>query len=52
MNHDPRDTKHTRAHARYKFGQHLIFKWDSQIGKGLDSSYMKDVLEAQVIMNQ
>ena len=33
------------------FEDDLIFKWDSQIGKGLDSSYMKDVLEAQVIMN-
>ena len=29
------------------FEDDLIFKWDSQIGKGLDSSYMKDVLEAQ-----
>ena len=28
------------------FEDNLIFKWDSQIGKGLDSSYMKDVLEA------
>ena len=28
------------------FEDDLIFKWDSQIGKGLDSSYMKDVLEA------
>ena len=29
------------------FEDDLIFKWDSQIGKGLDSSYMKDVLEAE-----
>lgn len=29
------------------FEDNLIFKWDSQIGKGLDSSYMKDVLEAE-----
>ena len=28
------------------FEDNLIFKWDSQIGKGLDSSYMKDVLGA------
>ena len=28
------------------FEDNLIFKWDSQIGKGLDSFYMKDVLEA------
>lgn len=28
------------------FEDNLIFKWDSQIGKGLDSSYMQDVLEA------
>lgn len=29
------------------FEDDLIFKWDSQMGKGLDSSYMKDVLEAE-----
>ena len=29
------------------FEDDLIFKWDSQIGKGLDSSYMKDVLETE-----
>ena len=29
------------------FEDDLIFKWDSQIGKDLDSSYMKDVLEAE-----
>lgn len=29
------------------FEDDLIFKWDSQIGKGLDSSYMKDILEAE-----
>ena len=29
------------------FEDNQIFKWDSQIGKGLDSSYMKDVLEAE-----
>ena len=28
------------------FEDNLIFKWDSQIGKGLDSSYMQDVLGA------
>lgn len=28
------------------FEDNLIFKWDSQIGKGLDSSYMRDVFEA------
>lgn len=28
------------------FEDNLIFKWDSQIGKGLDSSYMQEVLGA------
>ena len=28
------------------FEDNLIFKWDSQIGKGLESSYMQDVLGA------
>ena len=28
------------------FEDNLIFKWDSQIGKGLDSSYMQDVIGA------
>lgn len=28
------------------FEDNLIFKWDSQIGKGLDSSYMQDVMGA------
>lgn len=27
------------------FEDNLIFKWDSQIGKGLDSSYMKVYLK-------
>ena len=30
-----------------KFENNLIFTWDSQIGKGLDSSYMKDVFQAK-----
>ena len=25
----------------------MIFKWDSQIGKGPESGYMKDVVEAK-----
>ena len=25
----------------------MIFRWDSQIGKGLESSYMHDVMEAK-----
>ena len=29
------------------FEDNLIFKWDSQIGKGLESSYMQDVLGAE-----
>ena len=28
------------------FEDNLIFKWDSQIGKGINSSYMEDVLSA------
>ena len=28
------------------FEDNLIFKWDSQIGKGLESSYIQDVLGA------
>ena len=30
-----------------KFENNKLFRWDSQIGKGLDSSYMKDVLTAK-----
>ena len=30
-----------------KFENNKLFRWDSQIGKGLDSSYMKDVLIAK-----
>lgn len=30
-----------------KFESNLIFTWDSQIGKGLDSSYMKDVFQVK-----
>lgn len=29
------------------FEDNLIFKWDSQIGKGLESTYMRDVLGAE-----
>jgi superfamily II DNA or RNA helicase/HKD family nuclease len=29
------------------FEDNMIFRWDSQIGKGLDSSYMKDVMSAK-----
>lgn len=29
------------------FEDNLIFKWDSQIGKGLESSYMQDVMGAK-----
>ncbi len=29
------------------FSDNLIFNWDSQIGRGPDSQYMKDVLEAK-----
>ena len=29
------------------FENNMIFQWDSQMGKGLDSSYMKDVMEAK-----
>lgn len=25
----------------------MIFKWDSQIGRGINSSYVKDVMEAK-----
>ena len=28
------------------FEDNMIFKWDSQIGKGIDSSYMKEVTTA------
>ncbi len=29
------------------FEDNMIFRWDSQIGKGLDSSYMNDVMSAK-----
>ena len=29
------------------FVDNMIFKWDSQIGKGPESGYMKDVVEAK-----
>ena len=29
------------------FEDNMIFNWDSQIGKGIDSSYMKDVMSAK-----
>jgi superfamily II DNA or RNA helicase/HKD family nuclease len=29
------------------FEDNMIFRWDSQIGKGLDSSYMNDVISAK-----
>ncbi len=29
------------------FEDNMIFRWDSQIGKGIDSSYMKDVMSAK-----
>lgn len=29
------------------FEDNMIFRWDSQIGKGINSSYMKDVSEAE-----
>ena len=29
------------------FEDNIIFKWDSQIGKGMDSSYMEEVLTAE-----
>ena len=29
------------------FEDNLIFRWDSQIGKGIDSSYVKDVVSAE-----
>lgn len=30
-----------------EFVNNILFRWDSQIGKGLESSYMRDVMEAQ-----
>lgn len=30
-----------------KFEDNILFRWDSQMGKGLNSSYMRDLLEAK-----
>lgn len=43
------DTNYVAGKPDYAdhFEDNLIFRWDSQIGKGLDSSYMNDVVNAE-----